>query len=89
MVLTGSAGVAGWRRGWVALSAFTLISLMWLLAVVLFATDYRDADGAFDCWPNCTALQDAVGFALLVAPIMVVALLASAGIAGLLRRRSH
>ena len=34
--------------------------------------DVRDADGFMDCWPDCTVLQEAVEFAFIVSPVMLV-----------------
>jgi hypothetical protein len=73
---TGAMLVIGWRRGRlaraIALCAAGLLAI-WAAAVLAIVTDYRDADGTFDCWPRCTRFQDAVGGAL-VYPLPLVVL---------------
>jgi hypothetical protein len=32
----------------------------YVVAILFIETDYRDADGFMDCWPWCSALQEAV-----------------------------
>jgi hypothetical protein len=44
------------------------------LAYAAVATDYRDADGFVDCWPSCTAIQEATGFGIFLAPAVAVCL---------------
>jgi hypothetical protein len=41
-----------------------------VLAYGALSTDYRDADGAFDCWPSCDLIQELTVLGLLVAPIL-------------------
>jgi hypothetical protein len=79
---------AGWKGAAVAAGAAAVLVVGWLAAAVLFATDYRDADGWTDCWPNCTALQDVVGIAAIGVPVLFVVLLLG-GLAGWMTRRAR
>jgi hypothetical protein len=57
-------GLALWwvrRESFPLLVAVALLATLYVAAIVLVETDYRDADGYTDCWPSCSALQDAVG----------------------------
>jgi hypothetical protein len=58
-------------------SAGTLAALagMWVLALLAVRADYRDADGFIDCWPDCTAVHNAVGAALFYGPAAAVVVL--------------
>lgn len=77
---------AGWRGAPVAVLAAAALVAAWLTAAVLVASDYRDADGFMDCWPRCTAWQDAIGFAVFAGPALFVVLLAG-GLLGYVTRR--
>jgi hypothetical protein len=55
-------------------------AVLWLLSLVAIETDYRDADGTFDCWPHCTAFQDSVGAAIFWIPAVLGALAIVAGL---------
>jgi hypothetical protein len=62
-----AALVAGARRGRLASAALTaaaVVAGLWLLAVLATSTGWRDADGWVDCYPSCSALQDATGTTL-------------------------
>lgn len=86
-LLSAGVLVAGWKGAPVALLAVVALDIAWLTAAVLFAIDYRDADGFMDCWPNCTGWQDAVGFVAFFAPALLVVLLLGS-LAGWLSRRA-
>lgn len=82
--------VAGYRArilGWVSLALIALGAAAFALAELAISTDYRDADGEVDCWPTCSAVQDATGVGfyggLLVVLVGAVGLLVAAA----LRRR--
>jgi hypothetical protein len=65
--------VFAYRRGVllaVTAAVFLLACVASGLAYWAAATDYRDADGFVDCWPNCTAIQDATGWGVFLAPIV-------------------
>ena len=47
----------------------TVLGGIWLLAVFAVRADYRDADGFIDCWPDCSAVHNAVGTTLVYGPI--------------------
>ena len=42
------------------------------LAFLAIATDFRDADGSFDCWPDCSTFQDAVGTGIVYTPVAII-----------------
>jgi hypothetical protein len=87
-LLAVAAVGAGWRGAPVAAVAAATLAAAWLAAAVLFAGDYRDADGFMDCWPSCTAVQDTVGFAIFVLPAMFVLVLLGS-LAGWMARRGR
>jgi hypothetical protein len=60
---------------------------LWLATAIAVNTDWRDADGFVDCWPNCSAYQDASGAILLGAPAVLAAWLAVAALFSWRRRR--
>jgi hypothetical protein len=49
-----------------------LLATSFALALVAQETDYRDADGWIDCWPHCSALQQATGAGLSYVPALGV-----------------
>jgi hypothetical protein len=97
VALLAGAGVAlyvGWRRRRF-LRAFAAVAVallgLWGASLLAIETDYRDGDGFVDCWPGCTAYQDAVGFAFLfplAALVLVTAASAVAVAVSALRRRA-
>jgi hypothetical protein len=56
----------------VSLVLFVLATVASGLAYAAVETDYRDADGWVDCWPDCTPLQDATAFGLFLGPPVAV-----------------
>jgi hypothetical protein len=84
--LAVGALIAGWSgvRGTVV--AGISLAVVWVTAFVLIATGVRDLDGFMDCWPGCTVMQEAVGFAFFASPVMLVVLLVGS-LAGWLKRR--
>jgi len=62
---------------------------LWVLAALAITTDWRDADGYVDCWPNCSRVQETVGVLFLVAPAAGALLAFSALVAWLIRRRQR
>jgi hypothetical protein len=87
--ITSSAVWNGYRRrlGRNVLLGLTLLAALWALAALAVSTDWRDADGYVDCWPNCSPLQDTVGVLFVVAPAAAVFLALSALVTWLIRRR--
>ena len=80
--------VAAHRRGrLMAVTALTLAAAVLVLAVtaLVVSRDYRDADGFFDCWPGCTALQNAVAVALLLGGVAFVVSVAGLAVAAATR----
>ena len=43
------------------LAAVAVLAGLCLIAYVLIAAGFQDADGFVDCWPDCSLLQAAVG----------------------------
>ena len=83
LLLVGILFFLAYRRGvllTVALAVFLLAIAASALAYWAAATDYRDADGFVDCWPHCTAIQDATGWGVVLAP--VVGLVAAVAVLG-------
>src|SRR5262245_11196220 len=84
VVLLGPAALlyAGWRRGRFALAfAVVVVALLgvWAASLLAIHTDFRDADGHVDCWPNCTAYHEVVGVAFwLTLPVLVLLTVVSA-----------
>lgn len=66
-----------------SLPVFVLLGIVVGLDAVAIATDYRDADGIFDCWPHCSGLQNFVRMSL---PLGAIAL-AAGMVGGATRRR--
>src|SRR5919197_762834 len=64
-----------------------LVTGLWILAALAISTDWRDADGYVDCWPNCSLVQDTVGVLFWVAPAAALVLAFSALIDAFVRRR--
>ena len=61
------------RRALPLVVAVAGLALAFVIAAVLIAQDYRDADGWVDCWPNCSTLQTGVGFAFIWGGALLVA----------------
>ena len=55
-----------------SLSMILVATAALVLALVAIARDFRDADGFFDCWPNCSSIQDLVGVTVFAAPIVFI-----------------
>ena len=53
------------------LAAAVALATLYAVAWVAIATDFRDADGFIDCWPHCSALQEAVGIGVTWIPILM------------------
>lgn len=80
-VLVPFAVVGAWllrrdRLRLVLMLTTLVVGAAWLGLIGVALTGYRDMDGALDCWPNCTALQETVryGFWLLPGLALVVGL---------------
>jgi len=58
--------------GFMAAAAVT--AGLWVAVERAISTDFRDADGYSDCWPNCTPLQDGVGTINAFAPVALILL---------------
>jgi hypothetical protein len=88
--LLSSLALYGYSRGW--LRSFTLIAVgalavLWLLSELAIATDWHDADGFLDCYPNCSALHFTVGVFFWGAPAAALVLVATAVVARIMRAR--
>ena len=80
-LVPAAAVYVGWRRGRFALTVGIVsaaLLVLWGLSGLAVETDYRDADGLVDCWPSCSAFQDAVrlGFVGVLPVLVSLALLA-------------
>jgi hypothetical protein len=83
--------VFAYRRGVllaVAAAVFLFACIASGLAYWAAATDYRDADGLGDCWPNCSAIQDATRWGVSVAPVLGLVAGITILVALVIRRRS-
>jgi hypothetical protein len=63
------------RLGAASLTAAAFLALLWILAYYAMSIDWHDADGSFDCWPGCTALQGAIATVFFLAPVIAGSLL--------------
>lgn len=84
------AAVAAWlfRRSRLRLLLMTAVLAavgVWLGVIGIALTEWRDLDGAVDCWPHCSAEQNAMKVAFLASPLAAL-LFATASVASLLRR---
>ena len=74
------------RLGTAAVILFVAAACVWALDFAAISSDYRDADGFFDCGEDCTGVHfsTAVGF---LAPPLLIAMSALAALIMLVRRR--
>ena len=81
-----AAAWAWGRLGTAAVVLFVVAAGVWVLDFAAISSDYRDADGFFDCGDQCTGMHfsTAVGF---LAPPLLIALSAFAALIMLLQRR--
>ena len=81
-----AAAWAWGRLGTAAAVLFVVAAGVWVLDFAAISSDYRDADGFFDCGEECTGVHfsTAVGF---LAPPLLIALSACAALIMLLQRR--
>ena len=47
-----------------------MLGALWLVAVVILATGWQDANTWFDCYPSCNTVQDVIGATLIFAPVL-------------------
>ncbi len=81
------AGAWAWGRlGTAAVVLFASAVVVWVLDFAAISSDYRDADGFFDCGGECTGMHfsTAVGF---LAPPLLIAMSALAALVMLIQRR--
>ena len=79
----------GWRLQHVtaaSLAGTGLLGLLWLLNFYAISTDWRDADGFIDCWPDCSFVQEAAAMIFWNTPIFIGVLLLVALVATLVPR---
>ena len=81
-----AAAWAWGRLGTAAVVLFAVAVVVWVLDFAAISSDYRDADGFFDCGGDCTGMHfsTAVGF---LAPPLLIAMSALAALVVLLQRR--
>jgi hypothetical protein len=92
LVLAPLLSVIAWRRRptlgkLVLVLSAGAVGAAWALATQLVRTDYRDADGFVDCWPDCTALQESVSWVLFLGPLAALALAGLATLTALRPRK--
>jgi hypothetical protein len=71
-----------------------LVGLAILAVVVVFdliaiSTDFHDADGFLDCWPQCSTWQHAIRWSLSVGVLLLLVLVIAAVLRVVLRGRSR
>jgi len=66
--------------------ALTVLGAVLALDVLAYATDFRDADGAIDCWPHCTTIQNTVKWSFTIGAVLLPALVAVATVRAVLKR---
>jgi hypothetical protein len=67
------AAVGAWLRRrsrlrFALMLAVLAVVALWLLVIGVALTGYRDMDGAVDCWPHCSGLQETVRWAFWLLP---------------------
>ena len=72
----------------ILLGGCAVLGALWLVAVVLVATNWQDAYGWFDCYPACNTAQRFVGPTLVLAPVLAAFWLLFAWVASLGSKRS-
>ena len=65
-----------------------LLVAVWVATAAMYYSDWRDADGFVDCWPNCTTYQDASGTILVGLPVVLAAWVVAAALIGWRRSRA-
>jgi hypothetical protein len=78
------------RRGHMLPASVAILLLLlagWVLAKLAYDADYHDADGYVDCWPSCSALQQAVAAGLSIAPLVGLVVICATVAGYALRRR--
>jgi hypothetical protein len=69
--------------------ALLILGTVIVLDVVAISTDFRDADGTFDCYGYCSTSQKIISWSLSVAALGLVALPIAVVLRELFRGRSH
>ena len=64
-----------------------LLGALFALAVLAQHTDFRDADGWVDCWPNCSPVQIATGAGLSYVPALGLLLAGATIVLALVNRQ--
>lgn len=68
-----------------------VLGVIVLVDVTAYVTDFRDADGAIDCWPNCGVLQTFIRWSAPLGAVllpMLVVIAAARAVLERARRRS-
>jgi hypothetical protein len=90
LVVLGLVLYGGWRLHRLVIAfviAVAVTTSLWTAADAAIRTDYRDADGYSDCWPDCTLLQSGVAVVNRLAPVALLGLIvATAGLIALAKR---
>jgi hypothetical protein len=86
MLLAPLPAVGAWsirrtgRRLWLLIGV-AVLEIAWWGDLALIAVGYREMGGLIDCWPGCTAWQEAAGMVLTWAPPATALLMAVAIVA--------
>lgn len=71
-----------------ALALLALATGAFAFAYAANETRWRDADGWADCWPSCTAIQEATRWGLFLSPGILLVVAFALVFGGVSRRRS-
>lgn len=63
-----------------------VVGVILLVDVAAYATDFRDADGAIDCWSNCDVLQTLVRWTVPLGAVLLPVLVVIAAVRAALGR---
>lgn len=66
----------------------TVLGVVLALDVLVYATDFQDADGAIDCWPHCTTMQNTVKWSFTISAVLLPALVVVAAVRAALKRHN-
>lgn len=73
LLLAPFAAVGAWLRRrdrlrFVLMLTVLALAALWLVLIGVALTGYRDMDGAVDCWPHCSRLQETVRYGFWLLP---------------------
>ena len=71
VVLSVVLGLVSGRLAKTAVFGKVTLASLWLLSLIALMFNWHDANGWWECWPNCSLAQDLVGMTLIFALPMV------------------